>query len=97
MTTPNSFFDDSLERWAESIGFGKVIVKDRTYYMNPRLSGRYDEADLRFWHTVYLTHRNTELEKLLERADRIQLSDNTFTTEVVVPVSAIQDLIKKGE
>lgn len=50
---------------------------------------------------LYLTHRNAELEKLLEQKKKYHNPgikegvEGAF--ELIVPVSAIEDLIKKGE
>lgn len=44
--------NDGLERFGKELGFGKVIVKGKTYYLNPALTARYDRKDLAFWSRV---------------------------------------------
>lgn len=89
MTTPNSF-DDSLR--------GKISVY-ATMYANAmkNLDASGMTAALDKLESLYLTRRNTELEKLMEHKEKMHPCSTAYECFEAVPVSAIQSLMKKGE
>lgn len=89
MTTPNSF-DDALDEILATIGVNGL---DDNYVVG-RTGAKQALKQL------YLTHRNAELEKLLEHSGYVykhDLGPLGFTQEKSVRVSEIKDLMEEIE
>ena len=90
-TTPNSF-DNELDEILENF---KIDCVD--YGNVGRFPPGHIQLDVkRAISKLYLTHRNAELEKLLEqKVENMQTTDDRFID--AVPVSAIKDLMRGND